>query len=226
VSVSKKNLPKVIRRTTDDTHPAVGGLAAMERQGAPGRLSMSGAADGGATALDLDLDLELGRVGDVIASGPAPQISSPPVTAVPARAAPTEGADVAARRRSLARSIVERHAAYAAVGGIIPLPIANVASITAVIVRMVKMLSDLYAVPFERDRARAIVIGMMGGAMPTGLAAVTTSTLVYIVPGSALIGLAVSSIAAIACTRGIGRIFVEHFENGATLQDVSALERG
>jgi hypothetical protein len=67
---------------------------------------------------------------------------------------------------------------------------------------------------------------MMGGAMPTGLAAVTTSTLVYIVPGSALIGLAVSSIAAIACTRGIGRIFVEHFENGATLQDVSALERG
>jgi hypothetical protein len=80
-------------------------------------------------------------------------------------------------------------------------------------------------VPFERDRARAIVIGMMGGAMPTGLAAVTTSTLVYIVPGSALIGLAVSSIAAVACTRGIGRVFVEHFESGATLRDLSALER-
>jgi uncharacterized protein (DUF697 family) len=218
VSVSKKNLPKVIRRTTDDTHPGVGGLAAMEQQGAPGRASMSGAADGGATVLDLDLG--------VGASGPAPQVSSLPVTAVLARAAPTEAEGVAARRRSLARAIVQRHAAYAAVGGIIPLPIANVASITAVIVRMVKMLSDLYAVPFERDRARAIVIGMMGGAMPTGLAAVTTSTLVYIVPGSALIGLAVSSIAAIACTRGIGRIFVEHFENGATLQDVSALERG
>jgi uncharacterized protein (DUF697 family) len=224
VSVSKKNLPKVIRRTTDDTHPAVAALGAMEQQGAPGRASMSGAADGEAAALDLDL--ELGRVGDVIASAPAPHISSLSVTAVPARAAPTEAEGVAARRRSLARAIVERHAAYAAVGGIIPLPIANVASITAVIVRMVKMLSDLYAVPFERDRARAIVIGMMGGAMPTGLAAVTTSTLVYIVPGSALIGLAVSSIAAIACTRGIGRIFVEHFENGATLQDVSALERG
>jgi uncharacterized protein (DUF697 family) len=147
------------------------------------------------------------------------------VTGALVRAAPT-GAEVdAARRRSLARAIVERHAYYAAVGGIIPLPIANVASITAVIVRMVKVLSDLYAVPFERDRARAIVIGMMGGAMPTGLAAVTTSTLVYIVPGSALIGLAVSSIAAVACTRGIGRVFVEHFESGATLRDLSALER-
>jgi hypothetical protein len=57
--------------------------------------------------------------------------------------------------------------------------------------------------------------------MPTGLAAVTTSTLFYIIPGSALIGLAVSSIAGAACTRGVGRVFVEHFESGATLQDVS-----
>ena len=100
------------------------------------------------------------------------------------------------------------------------MPIANVASITAVIVRMVKLLSDLYGIPFERDRARAIVVGLMGGAMPTGLGAVTTSTLFYVVPGSGLIGLAVSSIAAVACTRSIGRIFVEHFESGSSLHDL------
>jgi uncharacterized protein (DUF697 family) len=97
-----------------------------------------------------------------------------------------------------------------------------VASITAVIVRMVKVLSSLYGVPFERDRARAIIIGLMGGAMPTGLAAATTSTLVYVVPASGFIGLAVSSLAGAACTRSIGRIFVEHFESGATLHDLSA----
>jgi uncharacterized protein (DUF697 family) len=129
------------------------------------------------------------------------------------------------RRRSQANVIVERHTAYAAVGGIIPVPIANVASITAVIVRMVKLLSDLYGIPFERDRARAIVVGLMGGAMPTGLGAVTTSTLFYVVPGSGLIGLAVSSIAAVACTRSIGRIFVEHFESGSSLDDLSAPAR-
>jgi uncharacterized protein (DUF697 family) len=217
VSVSKKTLPKAIRRTTDDVHSAAGSFGVMEQRGALAYPSVSGPADGGVAAQ------EPGRDGDVIE--PAPQASSLPVTGARVRAAPT-GAEVdAARRRSLARTIVERHAYYAAVGGIIPLPIANVASITAVIVRMVKVLSDLYGVPFERDRARAIVIGMMGGAMPTGLAAVTTSTLVYIVPGSALIGLAVSSIAAVACTRGIGRVFVEHFESGATLRDLSALER-
>jgi uncharacterized protein (DUF697 family) len=125
-------------------------------------------------------------------------------------------------RRSQALKIVERHAVYAAVGGIIPVPIANVASVTAVIVRMVKVLSDLYGTPFERDRARAIVVGFMGGAMPTGLGAVTTSTLGYIVPGSGLLGLAVSSVTAVACTRSIGRIFVEHFESGAGLHDLPA----
>ena len=61
--------------------------------------------------------------------------------------------------------------------------------------------------------------------MPTGLAAVATSTLVYLVPGSNLIGLAVSSMTALACTRGIGSIFIEHFESGATLHDFSAAER-
>jgi hypothetical protein len=41
-------------------------------------------------------------------------------------------------------------------------------------------------------------------------------------PGSNLIGLGVASVSAIACTRSIGRIFVEHFESGATLHDLPA----
>jgi uncharacterized protein (DUF697 family) len=86
------------------------------------------------------------------------------------------------------------------------------------------VLSGLYGVPFERDRARAIVIGLMGGTMPTGLAAVTTSTLVNFIPGTNLIGLAVSSLAGAACTRGIGRIFIAHFESGATLTEFPASE--
>jgi uncharacterized protein (DUF697 family) len=164
---------------------------------------------------------EVRRAPDVAAVAPAVEVPPQPATSV---LAPIAEDPEVARRRSLARRIVDRHATYSAVGGIIPVPIANVAGVTAVIVRMVKVLSDLYGVPFQRDRARAIVIGLMGGAMPTGLAAVTASTLFYIVPGSNLIGLAVSSATAMACTRGIGRIFIEHFESGATLSDISAVE--
>ena len=86
---------------------------------------------------------------------------------------------------------------------------------------MVKALSDHYDVPFEQDRARAIVVGLVGGAMPTGVAAVTTSTLAYVLPPAAVMGVAVSAISAACFTRSVGRIFIEHFESGASLEDVS-----
>jgi len=124
-----------------------------------------------------------------------------------------------AKRLAQARAIVDRHATYSAFGGVVPLPIASVAGITTIIIRMVKILSNLYGVPFERDRARAIVAGLVGGATPTGFAVVTTSTLFYVVPAGALLGTVVSTISAIACTRSIGRVFIEHFESGATLND-------
>ena len=204
--MNKKNFPKAIRRATSDVRLVPFGSDANNHQ--EPRASAPDPKSGD---------------GDVVAGpAPAPPVSPPVGPALAARAPATAEFD-AARRLSRALVIVERHATYAAAGGIIPLPIANVASVMAIIVRMVKMLSDLYDVPFERDRTRAIVVAMAGGAMPTGLAAVTISTLQYVVPASAIIGLAVSSTTAVACTRSIGRTFVEHFESGETLSDVSAL---
>ena len=121
----------------------------------------------------------------------------------------------AARRRAQARSIVERHKTFAAVGGLFPLPIVNVASVTAVILRMVKQLSDLYGVPFERDRTRSFILGLVGGAVPTGLGTATASTLAFVLPAHALVGLGVSAISAGALTRGIGLVFLDHFESAS-----------
>jgi uncharacterized protein (DUF697 family) len=120
-----------------------------------------------------------------------------------------------AERRRLARKIVERHKTYAAIGGLSPLPILNVAGVTAMIMRMVKQLSELYGAPFERDRTRSLVIGIMGGAVPTGLGTVTASTLAFAFPGSGVVGLAVTALTAGALTRGIGLVFIEHFESAA-----------
>jgi uncharacterized protein (DUF697 family) len=202
--MNKRKLPKAIRRTADDL-----------RQQAP------------AYAADVNVPTDrataplFAHAGDVVEAPPRQRVAR----AVASRAGvPTELNAV--RRLARARAIVERHATYSAAGGLIPLPLVNVASVMAIILRMVKRLSNLYGVPFERDRARAIVVGLAGSAAPTGLAAVTTSTLQYLVPASALIGLAVSSVAAVGCTRSIGRIFVEHFENGETLHEFSVIDEG
>jgi uncharacterized protein (DUF697 family) len=120
--------------------------------------------------------------------------------------------DEAEKRLQLAFKVVDRHKMFAGLGGLVPMAAVNVVSVTAVILRMVKVLSDIYGVPFERDKTRAVVIGLMGGAAPTGLAAATATTLSFVAPIAGAAGLVVSSLTAAALTRRIGLHFVERYE--------------
>jgi len=142
-------------------------------------------------------------------------VSSAPIANDVSPAAPTLTRKLAAQRRALAHKIVSRHKNYAAMGGLVPLPVVNIAGITAINLRMVKQLSDLYQVPFERDRTRSLIVGLIGGAVPTGVGAATSSTLMWIVPGGMLLGLGATALTAGALTRGIGLVFIESFESGA-----------
>jgi uncharacterized protein (DUF697 family) len=212
--VSRKKLPNAIRHTMDGLREAAAGNGNASPRTPVGMMASSQLAEETSAAPESD------PVHDAIETRRTPPVSG---AAAPGRAAPSMSAGVdPVKRRAQARAIVERHATYSAVGGILPLPIASVAGITTIIIRMVKMLSNLYGVPFERDRARAIVAGLVGGATPTGFAVVTTSTLFFVVPSGALIGTVVSAVSAVACTRSIGRVFIEHFESGATLNDFRA----
>jgi uncharacterized protein (DUF697 family) len=97
-------------------------------------------------------------------------------------------------------------------------PVANIASVTAVNLRMVQQLSELYQVPFHRDRARAAIVSLIGGAAPSGFGAATSSVLTWIIPGGLLVGLGVSALSAGGGTPAHGPVFVESFENGAQLR--------
>jgi uncharacterized protein (DUF697 family) len=205
-----KKLPKAITRPSENLTEIAAGAFAAENPNNSARRVPSKHLSGESVAAP-----QSAPQSDAAEAEPVPAISWLPVAADLLPAAPIHTDPQAVRRRSQAEKIVKRHTSYAAVGGLVPLPIANVAAGSAIIVRMVKKLSDLYEVPFERDRTRSIVIGLTGGAVPTGLAAATASTLAYVVPGSAFVGLAVSSITAAAFTRGIGMVFVDHFENRA-----------
>jgi len=201
--MTRKRLPKAITRTSEQLRGIAGGAVADEEAPAPQSVSPH----------------------DTIEAASAPGVSSLPAARAPLPAASIRAERWATSRRSAARKIIERHRTYAAVGGLFPLPVVNIAGVTAIIMRMVKQLGKLYQVPFERDRTRSMIIGLMGGTVPTGLGAATASTLVFVVPGSALFGLAVSAITAGALTRGIGLVFLEHFESEAMLLDVAEPNR-
>jgi uncharacterized protein (DUF697 family) len=143
-------------------------------------------------------------------------VSSAPIAndSTPSPASP-ETTAFEEKRRARAVKIVERHRNLAAVGGLVPVPVVNIAGVTAVNLRMVKQLSDLYQVPFQRDRTRSLIVSLVGGAVPTGLGTATSTTLMWIVPGGLIYGAGVAAIAAAAITRGIGLVFIESFEADA-----------
>ncbi len=204
--MNKKKLPRAIQPLPEHVHEPDASLGASEPP-----------IPSGATARGRD-EKQPSPAESISVADDAPSSSNPGATLSPQRALTQLGGDARTRRR-VAERIVERHANYSALGGVIPLPVLNVGAVTAIIVRMVKALSSVYGAPFERDRARAIVLGLIGGLAPTAASTMTASTLLFLMPGSNLVGLAVSSVTASACARRIGSIFVEHFESGATLLD-------
>jgi uncharacterized protein (DUF697 family) len=125
---------------------------------------------------------------------------------------------LAARRRVLANRIVERHGTLAALSALAPVPAFNVAGVAVVVMNMLKQLSGLYQVNFERDRTRLLVVSILGGAAPTGLGVATVSTLGLLAPAPAFLGIVVSTLTAASMTRAIGEVFVESFERQAPLR--------
>jgi uncharacterized protein (DUF697 family) len=214
--MNKKKLPKAILQTSDAFPPAGSAIGPNELRPTP---RMGWSDSGNETGSQ-----KVQGISNVVPITPAAQNSSLADRAVPSSpAVPLLDSDSSERRRK-ALTIVNRHAAYAAAGGLIPVPLANFAGVTAVVVRMVKVLSAHYGVPFQRDRARAIVVGLIGGVIPSGAATLTGSALFSVLPPSILAVAAVSSVTAAAFTHSVGRIFIEHFECGATLDEFPTAE--
>ena len=190
-AMTRKPLPKAIRRPITNLRDFAADTAIEEEAPAASRPAAQGAPEHTLA----------------VSSAPIANDSAPLLT--------EEAKAAAAKRRAAAHKIVSRYKNFAALGGLVPLPVANIASVAAVNLRMVKQLSDLYQVPFQRDRTRALIVGLIGGTVPTGVGTATSATLMFIVPGGLLWGMGASAITAGALTRAIGLVFVESFETAA-----------
>lgn len=127
-------------------------------------------------------------------------------------------------RQSRARESVERHATYAAVGGFLPLPLLDIASVIAINVNMLRNLSSYYDQPFDHARTAGIISSVMTSLAAAGSGAATSWLLSRVVPGANLVGMAASSTVAALLTRRMGHVFVDHFEAGGTPFDFSEEE--
>ena len=135
-----------------------------------------------------------------------------------AGAATADSVDAAATK-SRARKLVERFSLYSGVAGLLPVPVVDVAAVGGVQLQMLRRISQLYDVPFSKNRGKAIVASLAGTMIPasTGLGVASMAKSVP-VAGTA-IGAMTAPALSVGATYVIGMAFVEHFARGGTLLD-------
>jgi uncharacterized protein (DUF697 family) len=143
--------------------------------------------------------------------------ANPPIIDVPPARAAAAAPD-AALREAAAQSIVDRYVKFAAVAGLVPIPLLDTAAITGVQMKMLTELAEHYNVPFTRDRGKVIVASLAGGVAPSFSSRHVMKFLIKRVPiAGTLFHAATEPALASAATYAVGRLFITHFASGGTL---------
>lgn len=123
-----------------------------------------------------------------------------------------------------AEKIVQTHTWYAAGVGLVPVPVFDMAALTAVNLRMVHELSKAHGVEFKEDRVKAALASLAAGLGAGLLAqnAVATGVLRFIPLVGQTIATVRMSLFGAAFTYAVGSVFTRHFATGGTLLDFDA----
>lgn len=115
-----------------------------------------------------------------------------------------------------AQAILRKYAIRGAFASSIPVPIVDMAALGAVHVRMVRAIAELYGVPFDQVRARAVVTAVAGGAVTRSMG----KGLLKAVPGIGAVAAVAMPAWAGTATYALGKMVIKHFESGGGMDDL------
>jgi len=100
--------------------------------------------------------------------------------------------------------------------GFIPVPLADMAALSAIQLKMIHGLSKLYDVPFSQNIAKSIVASIAGGSIAVNLALPVASWLKAVPVIGQSSGMISTATMGAASTYAVGKLFAQHFESGGT----------
>jgi uncharacterized protein (DUF697 family) len=122
-------------------------------------------------------------------------------------------------RKARARKLVERFSLWSGVAGLLPVPIVDLAAVGGVQLQMLRRLSQIYAVPFSKNRGKAIVASFAGTMIPASTGLGMASLMKAVPVAGTAIGALTAPALSVGATYVIGMAFIEHFASGGTLLD-------
>lgn len=137
-------------------------------------------------------------------------------SATPEPTKPAAAADHKAARRTAADSLIRKHVLFSTGAGLIPVPLADVAAVTAVQVSMLEELSKLYEARLAKPTLENFVTALTGGMI-----ARIGASAIKALPGiGTLLGGASMSIMSGASTYAIGQVAKQELERSGSLAHV------
>jgi uncharacterized protein (DUF697 family) len=111
-------------------------------------------------------------------------------------------------KKAAADKIVRSHVIWSLGAGLIPVPLFDLAAVTAIQLDMLKQLADLYEADFSQSRGKAFVSALTGSTF-----AKIGASLVKTIPGigTVLGGLSMSVLSG-ASTYAVGQVVITHLE--------------
>ena len=107
--------------------------------------------------------------------------------------------------------------------GLIPTPFIYQAAVGGLLSKMLYDLSELYGTSLTKQKNKAIIAAVLGGAHSEWITRYLGSNIEKVLPGMTAIGNTMARpVVAVGITYAIGRLFVHHFDTGAWLREASS----
>jgi len=133
---------------------------------------------------------------------------------------PPVGTEPPPGRDASADATILKHMGLAMGGGAIPIPVLDLAAVTAVQLDLLKRLAAIYDVPLEGGSSRAFLTSLTG-AFGASAAGRIGASLAKAIPGVGTIGGGVAQVVLTgATTYAIGQLFKRLFREGRSLDQV------
>lgn len=114
-------------------------------------------------------------------------------------------------------TLIRHHVWSAMALGLIPLPLIDLAAVTAVQLNLLRKLAQEYGIKFFDDKGKNIVSALVGGAIPATAGPTLGVSLGKLIPGlGQTFGVITLPILAGATTYAVGKVFIQHFASGGT----------
>jgi len=122
-------------------------------------------------------------------------------------------------RKARALKLVERFSLWSGVAGLLPVPVVDLAAVAALQIQMLRRLSQIYDIPFSKNRGKAIIASFAGTMIPATTGLGMASMIKSVPVAGTAIGAMTTPALSVGATYVIGRAFLEHFASGGTLLD-------